>query len=154
MTEGTLAKWHVKEGDEITAGDVIAEIETDKATMEVEAVDEGRVGKILVAEGSEGVAVNTVIALLLEEGEDATALEGFAPAAAPAAAPGAAASEAAPAALPVAAPAATATGASGGRVFASPLARRMAQQSGLDLASIAGSGTRRWRIVTIETDEF
>ena len=76
MTEGTLAKWLVKEGDQVTSGDVIAEIETDKATMEVESVDEGTVGKIAIAEGSEGVAVNTVIALLLEDGEDASALEG------------------------------------------------------------------------------
>ncbi|MGH6618777.1 MAG: biotin/lipoyl-containing protein, partial [Alphaproteobacteria bacterium] len=75
MTEGTLAKWHVKEGDEVSAGDVIAEIETDKATMEVEAVDEGKVGRLLVSEGTEGVAVNAPIALLLEEGEDASALE-------------------------------------------------------------------------------
>ena len=69
MTEGTLAKWHVKEGDAVQSGDVIAEIETDKATMEVEAVDEGVIGKIVVAEGSEEVAVNSVIAILLEEGE-------------------------------------------------------------------------------------
>ena len=75
MTEGTLAKWHVKEGDSVTSGDVIAEIETDKATMEVETIDEGTVGKILVPEGTEGVPVNQVIAVLLEEGEDAAALE-------------------------------------------------------------------------------
>ncbi len=86
MTEGTLAKWHVKEGDDVTSGDVIAEIETDKATMEVEAVDEGKVGRIAVPEGSEGVAVNTVIALLLGEDEDASALDG-ASVAAPAPAP-------------------------------------------------------------------
>ncbi|MEL0022207.1 MAG: biotin/lipoyl-containing protein, partial [Rickettsiales bacterium] len=76
MTEGTLAKWLVGEGDEVNPGDVIAEIETDKATMEVEAVEEGKLGKILVAEGTEGVAVNNVIALLLEEGEDVSALDG------------------------------------------------------------------------------
>ena len=76
MTEGTLAKWLVGEGDAINSGDIIAEIETDKATMEVEAVEEGKLGKILVAEGTEGVAVNNVIALLLEEGEDDSALEG------------------------------------------------------------------------------
>ena len=94
MTEGKLAKWHVAEGDKVTSGTVICEIETDKATMEVEAVDEGVVGKILVAEGTEGVAVNTPIALLLEEGENASALAGRAsaasatpPAAAPAACP-------------------------------------------------------------------
>jgi len=82
MTEGTLAKWHVKEGDDVASGDVVAEIETDKATMEVEAVEEGTVGKLLIAEGTEGVAVNTPIAVLLEEGEDAAAI-----AAAPAAPP-------------------------------------------------------------------
>ena len=76
MTEGTLAKWLVGEGDAINSGDIIAEIETDKATMEVEAVEEGKLVKILVAEGTEGVAVNNVIALLLEEGEDDSALEG------------------------------------------------------------------------------
>ena len=70
MTEGTLAKWHVKEGDDVSSGDVVAEIETDKATMEVEAVDEGKVGKLLVSEGTEGVPVNQVIALLLGDGED------------------------------------------------------------------------------------
>ena len=75
MEEGTLAKWLVKEGDSVSAGDVIAEIETDKATMEVEAVDEGTVGRIVVPEGTEGVKVNAVIAVLLEEGEDASAIE-------------------------------------------------------------------------------
>ena len=89
MTEGTLAKWHVKEGDEVTSGDVLAEIETDKATMEVEAIDEGIVGKLFVAEGAEGVPVNQVIAVLLEEGEDASAIDAAA-VPAPAAAHGAA----------------------------------------------------------------
>src|SRR4030081_1237582 len=78
MTEGRLSKWLKKEGDEVKAGDVIAEIETDKATMEVEAVDEGRIGKIIVPEGAQGIKVNQPIALLLEEGEDAAALEKFA----------------------------------------------------------------------------
>ena len=113
MTEGNLAKWHVKEGDEVTSGDVLAEIETDKATMEVESVDEGTVGKILVPEGAEGIAVNAVIAMLLEEGEDASSLDG-APAAAPqpaAAAPAATAPVSAPAA-PAAAPPASASAAS------------------------------------------
>ena len=92
MTEGTLAKWHVKEGDDVTSGDVVAEIETDKATMEVEAVEEGTVGKLLIAEGTEGVAVNTPIAVLLEEGEDAGAIAAPPPpAAAPVPAPAAAA---------------------------------------------------------------
>jgi len=148
MTEGTLAKWLVKEGDTVGPGDVIAEIETDKATMEVEAVDEGTVGRLLVPEGTEGVAVNLPIAVLLEEGEDASALDGFE--AAPAAAPSPTAETAetpvaapapspAPApAQPAAAPATVATG--GDRVFASPLARRMAAQAGIELAQIAGSG--------------
>jgi pyruvate dehydrogenase E2 component (dihydrolipoamide acetyltransferase) len=154
MTEGTLAKWHVKEGDEVTSGDVIAEIETDKATMEVEAVDEGTVGKLMVAEGAEGVPVNQVIAVLLEEGEDAGAIdtsaaaapppkaeEAAAPAAAePAAAPAPKAAPASEAAQPSAAPAAPSPRVNGARVFASPLARRMAAQAGLDLARIDGSG--------------
>ena len=156
MTEGNLAKWHVKEGDAVAAGDVIAEIETDKATMEVEAVEEGTVGKILVDEGAEGVAVNQVIAMLLEEGEDASALDAAvaeAPAPAPAApetpAPAAATQPAAPAPAPsappppaaTAAPAAPAPRANGeDRVFASPLARRMAQQAGIDVSGIQGSG--------------
>ncbi len=155
MTEGNLAKWHVKEGDAVNAGDVIAEIETDKATMEVEAVDEGTVGRILVDEGAEGVAVNALIALLLEDGEDASALDSVAddapaPAATPAPAPTAEApAPAAPApAAPAAAPAPTAPAApaaaptNGARVFASPLARRMAAQAGLDLASMTGSGPK------------
>ncbi|HIP78975.1 MAG TPA: biotin/lipoyl-binding protein, partial [Kiloniellaceae bacterium] len=87
MTEGTLARWLVKEGDEITSGDVIAEIETDKATMEVEAVDEGTLGKILVAEGTEAVPVNQVIAVVLEDGEDASAISEAPAAPPPAAAP-------------------------------------------------------------------
>ncbi len=156
MTEGNLAKWHKKAGDTVSAGDVIAEIETDKATMEVEAVDEGVLAKILVDEGAEGVAVNTAIAVILEDGESESDLEGFStgPAPAPAAAP-AAVVEAAPAAAApqpaAAAPAAAAQPAaaaavapvaasSGGRVFASPLARRLAAQAGLDLAGVTGSG--------------
>ncbi len=103
MEEGTLAKWLVKEGDTVSSGDIMAEIETDKATMEFEAVDEGIVGKILIEEGTEGVKVNTPIAILVEEGEDASALPSAAPAAevAPEAAPAAVAS-AAPAAAPAA----------------------------------------------------
>ena len=93
MTEGKIAKWLKSEGDSVTAGDVIAEIETDKATMEVEAVDEGKIGKIMVAEGTEGVAVNTAMGMLLEEGEDASALS-----AAPA--PAAASADAAPSPAP------------------------------------------------------
>ncbi len=97
MTEGTLLKWHVKEGDTVGSGDILAEIETDKATMEVEAVEEGRIGKLLVAEGAEGVAVNAPIAVLLEEGEDESAIAAApapGPAAAPAAPPPAAAKKA------------------------------------------------------------
>ena len=140
MTEGNLAKWLKNEGDAIKAGDVIAEIETDKATMEVEAVDEGTLGKILVPAGTEGVAVNAPIALLLEEGEDQSALDGGAPAPAPKANGEAkpAAPESAPA--PSAQAPAAAAADLGERVAASPLARRMAAQSGLDLKSLKGSG--------------
>ncbi len=142
MEEGTLAKWLVKEGDTVSSGDLLAEIETDKATMEFEAVDEGTVGKILIPEGTEGVKVNTAIAVLLEDGESADDI-GATPTAAPAAAPAAAAGNeaAAPAApeAPAPAPAAPAK-ADGGRIFASPLARRIAAQKGLDLAQISGSG--------------
>ncbi len=137
MTEGNLAKWHVGEGDRVNPGDVIAEIETDKASMEVEAVDEGTVGRLLVAAGTENVPVNATIGLLLEEGEDAAALES---AAAETEAPGANAAETRPAA-PAAAPERPAAGASlPGGARASPLARRMAAQAGLDLSGIAGSG--------------
>lgn len=141
MEEGTLAKWLVKEGDTVSSGDLLAEIETDKATMEFEAVDEGIVGKILIPEGTEGVKVNTAIAVLLEDGEtadDITSTSTKAPEAAPAAAGNEAAATAAPEAP---APAlAAAVKADGGRIFASPLARRIAAQKGLDLAQIAGSG--------------
>lgn len=136
MEEGTLAKWLVKEGDTVKSGDIMAEIETDKATMEFEAVDEGIVGKILVAEGTSGVKVNTPLAVLLEEGEDASAAIAAPVAAAPAK------SEAAPAAAAPApaSSAATAPKAAGARVFASPLARRIAAEKGIDLAGIKGSG--------------
>jgi len=151
MTEGTLLKWHVKEGDAVGSGDILAEIETDKATMEVEAVDEGRVGKLLVAEGTEGVAVNAPIAVLLEEGEDESAMAAAPPAATapdpvatpatPAVPPPAAASPpAAPALVPAPAPAAASPAAAGDRIAASPLAKRMARQAGLDLANLRGSG--------------
>jgi pyruvate dehydrogenase E2 component (dihydrolipoamide acetyltransferase) len=136
MTEGNLAKWLKKEGDEVHSGDVLAEIETDKATMEFEAVDDGRVGKILVPEGAQGVKVNQPIAVLLGEDEDPAALEkiaGAPPETAPAAPP---AEQPAPAAQP---PAARSRGGNG-RIFVSPLARRMAQQAGLDLGVITGSG--------------
>ncbi|WP_312944965.1 pyruvate dehydrogenase complex dihydrolipoamide acetyltransferase [Agrobacterium sp.] len=152
MEEGNLAKWLVKEGDKVAPGDVIAEIETDKATMEVEAVDEGVVAKIVVPAGTDAVKVNALIAILAEEGEDvAAAAKGgdAAPAKAeakaeapkeekPEAAP-APAANAAPAAAP--APAAKAEK-SGERVFASPLARRLAKEAGLDLSAVSGSGPR------------
>ncbi|UUV04850.1 pyruvate dehydrogenase complex dihydrolipoamide acetyltransferase [Ruegeria sp. YS9] len=144
MEEGTLAKWLVKEGDTVSSGDLLAEIETDKATMEFEAVDEGIVGKILVPEGTEGVKVNTPIAVLLEDGESADDIAA-APAKAPEAASAADAGNeaAAPAASEAPAPApapAAPVKADGGRIFASPLARRIAAQKGLDLAQITGSG--------------
>ncbi len=160
MTDGKLAKWHKKEGDAVESGDVIAEIETDKATMEIEAVEEGVLGKILVAEGTEEVPVNQVIALLLEDGEDVSALEGAlegaaeAPAPAPApAAPAPAPAPAAPAPAPAPAPqpapepapapaAPAPQAAAGGRVLASPLARRMAAEQGLDLSRVTGTGPR------------
>jgi pyruvate dehydrogenase E2 component (dihydrolipoamide acetyltransferase) len=143
MTEGKLAKWLKNEGDPVQSGDVLAEIETDKATMEVEAVDEGVLGKILVAEGTEGVAVNAPIALLLEEGEASSTLEAVIPAQPPEVAPPRHVSTAAPQ-PPVLAPAAAAPApgakSSGERIFASPLAKRMASQAGLDLTQIFGSG--------------
>ena len=132
MEEGTLAKWHVKEGDTVSSGDIMAEIETDKATMEFEAVDEGVIGKILIAEGTEGVKVNTAIAILLEDGESADDVGAASAAPAPKAAPAAAA--------PAAASAPAAPVKDGTRVFATPLARRIAADKGLDLAAIAGSG--------------
>ena len=135
MSEGTIANWVKAEGDDISSGDVLCEIETDKATMEVEAIDDGVLGKILIAGGTEGVAVNTPIAIILEEGEDASVMGGIdttAPASAAADAPP---KPAAPA--PAAAPPPTATGK---RFFASPLAKRLAEQNGLDVALIGGSG--------------
>jgi pyruvate dehydrogenase E2 component (dihydrolipoamide acetyltransferase) len=130
-----LAKWLVKEGDTVQSGDLLAEIETDKATMEFEAVDEGVIGKILIAAGTENVKVNTAIAVLLADGESASDI-GSAPAApTPAAAPAAAATPAA-SATPVATPAVS----HGARVFASPLARRIAADKGIDLGSLTGSG--------------
>ncbi|MBN9070768.1 MAG: pyruvate dehydrogenase complex dihydrolipoamide acetyltransferase [Rhizobiales bacterium] len=151
MEEGNLAKWLVKEGDHVSPGDVIAEIETDKATMEVEAVDEGTVAKIVVPAGTEGVKVNALIAVLAGEGEDAgaAAKAGGAPAEKPAAAaaeaakPVPAAQDAKPADVKPepakAAPAPAANGA-GDRVFASPLARRIAKDAGVDVAAVKGTG--------------
>ena len=152
MEEGTLAKWNVKEGDSVSSGDVIAEIETDKATMEFEAVDEGTIGKIVIAAGTENVKVNDLIAVLLEDGESADDI-GDAPSAAPAPAaeekPATPAPEAAPAASPApAAPAAS----DGSRIFASPLARRIAKDKGLDLGQIKGSGPKG-RIVKADVEK-
>jgi pyruvate dehydrogenase E2 component (dihydrolipoamide acetyltransferase) len=132
MEEGTLAKWLVKEGDTVKSGQVIAEIETDKATMEFEAVDEGRIGKILVPAGTAGVKVNVAIAVLVEDGEDL----GASPAAAK---PAVAAAAAAPVAA-TSAPTPTAPKVAGARVFASPLARRIAAEKGLDLTKVSGTG--------------
>jgi pyruvate dehydrogenase E2 component (dihydrolipoamide acetyltransferase) len=169
MTEGNVARWLKKEGDQVAPGDVIAEIETDKATMEVEAVDEGTLGKIVIGDGTEGVPVNTVIGVLLEEGEDAAALQDFKPSDGAGAGPaqpeakaeGGAEAKAPPAAearpgepggrpadqavKPEArkAPAEPKAGngaARGERIFASPLAKRMAKQAGIDLAMLEGSG--------------
>lgn len=175
MEEGTLAKWLVKEGDAVAPGDVIAEIETDKATMEVEAVDEGMMGKILIGEGTEHVAVNKPIAVLLEEGEDRSALESYSPGDAAAAAPQAEppkaeasapepepkpeapqeeapelessperqqAAEARPQAMPEEQPAQEAAKANGqaGRIFVSPLAKRLADENDIDLAALTGTG--------------
>ncbi|RWR07653.1 pyruvate dehydrogenase complex dihydrolipoamide acetyltransferase [Paenirhodobacter populi] len=134
MEEGTLSKWLKKEGDEVKSGDIIAEIETDKATMEFEAVDEGVLGKILIPEGTSGVKVNTPIAVLVEEGESVDATP-----APKAEAPKAEAAKEAPKAE--AAPAAVAAPkADGKRIFASPLARRIAAEKGLDLTAVKGSG--------------
>ena len=132
MEEGTLAKWLVKAGDKVKSGQIIAEIETDKATMEFEAVDEGIISQLLVAAGTAGVKVNTPIAVIVEEGESLSAAPKAAAPVAAVSAPVAVAS-----AMPVAAPAAKGQGA---RVFASPLARRLALDKGLDLAGVAGSG--------------
>ena len=138
MEEGTLAKWLVKEGDTVSSGDVMCEIETDKATMEFEATDEGVIGKILIAEGTEGVKVNAAIAVLLEEGESASDIGATsapkadaAPAPTPKTEPEAAKAAPAPA---------VANKTDGSRIFASPLARRIAAQKGLDLGDVKGSG--------------
>ena len=159
MEEGTLAKWLVKEGDSVKSGDLLAEIETDKATMEFEAVDEGVIGKLLVVAGTDNVKVGTVIATLIEEGESADSGAAPAPAAsatpapAPSAPPSSPAKPAAPAAEasakdePKAAPPAVPVPATTepavapeGRVKASPLARRIAGEKGIDLAGLSGSG--------------
>ncbi len=157
MEEGTLAKWLVKVGDKVSSGDIMAEIETDKATMEFEAVDEGTIAEIAVAEGTEGVKVGTVIATLAEEGEDLAAAKGAGGAkeetAAPALAPSPTPAHAEPveARTPTPAPGRPSTSSgraevgaiaksAGDRVIASPLAKRIAADKGIDLASVKGSG--------------
>ena len=155
MTEGNVANWMKKEGDKVSAGDLLCEIETDKATMELEAIDDGVLGKIVAPDGTENVPVNAVIGIILEEGEDAAVLGGLEIPAVAEAPAEVAASPQAPAAAPVAqavavqaapgvqmprAAEAAPVAHSEGRIFASPLARRMATQSGLDLAAISGSG--------------
>ncbi len=137
MEEGTVAKWLVKEGDSVKSGQILAEIETDKATMEFEAVDEGVMGALLVAEGTSGVKINQVIAILLEEGEEVDSQPTLKPAeTAPTVQTQTSAKVSAAVPATVAAP--TSTG--GARVFASPLARRLALQKGLDISKIKGSG--------------
>jgi pyruvate dehydrogenase E2 component (dihydrolipoamide acetyltransferase) len=156
MTEGSVSRWLKKEGDEIHSGDIIAEIETDKATMEYEAVDEGRLGKIIVPEGAQGIKVNQPIAVLLEEGEDASAIGDVAaskptetkPAAPQPTPPPAEAPKTVPPPMPASQ---AGNGHDTSRIFASPLARRMAAQAGLDLATIKGSGPQG-RIVKVDID--
>ena len=160
MEQGKLSKWLKKEGDKVASGDAIAEIETDKATMEVEAVDEGTIGKIMIPEGTEGVAVNTPIAVLLSEGEDAAALKGYgaepaqpAPQHAPPPQAEAASRQAAPQQPAKATETPTPPKANGhSRIFASPLARRLAAQTGIDLSRLRGSGPHG-RIVKHDVDE-
>ncbi|MBT55853.1 MAG: pyruvate dehydrogenase complex dihydrolipoamide acetyltransferase [Mameliella sp.] len=150
MEDGTLAKWLVKEGDTVSSGDVIAEIETDKATMEFEAVDEGTIGRILVAEGTTNVKVNDPIAVLLEDGESTDDISDGPVATAPQA-QATVAAEAAPTSGGSDKAAPTAPRNDTDRVFASPLARRLADQKGLDLSQITGSGPRG-RIVKADVE--
>ena len=167
MEKGNLAKWLKKEGDKVKSGDVIAEIETDKATMEVEAVDEGTIAKILVPEGTQDVAVNDVIAVMAGDGEDVKAAAGAgaapaakpaeAPAPKPAAAPTAGpaskpAAPAAPQAAPAPAPQAAAKTNGHARIFSSPLARRLARDAGIDLGRINGTGPHG-RIIARDVEE-
>ncbi|WP_417318268.1 pyruvate dehydrogenase complex dihydrolipoamide acetyltransferase [Emcibacter sp.] len=161
MESGTLATWSVKEGDAVESGTILAEIETDKATMEFESIDEGVMGKILIPEGTEEVKVGELIGLLLEEGEDASALEGYSASPAPAPAPAAKTPEPTPAAAPASvasapaspSPAKPAAPPTGGRVFASPLARRLAEQQGINIGDIPGSGPHG-RIVKRDVEGF
>lgn len=158
MEEGTLSKWLVAEGDIVSSGDVMAEIETDKATMEVEAVEEGKIAKILVAAGTDGVKVNAPIAILLEDDEDESALDGYTPGGG--AAPKAEAVKETP--VPAAAPPQTQTQAkpsitqptpSGDRIKASPLAKRLAKEAGIELSDVTGSGPNG-RIVKADIESY
>ena len=155
MEEGNLSKWLVKEGDKVSPGDVIAEIETDKATMEVESVDEGTVAKLLVPAGTEGVKVNAVIAILAEDGEDVASAAAGKPAEAktePTKAEAAPAPVAQPApAAPAPAKADTAPAATGERVFASPLARRIAKDAGVEISAVSGTGPKG-RVIKADVD--
>jgi len=157
MEEGKIAKWHVKEGDAVKSGDILAEIETDKATMEFEAVDEGRIGKLLVAEGTEGVKVNAPIATLVTDGEPeaadiTSAMQSIKSAIASETSDVKPKPDTKPnAAPPVLTAAAPSTAPRGQRVFASPLARRIAQQRSVDLAAVTGSGPRG-RIVKADVE--
>lgn len=137
MEEGTLTKWFVKEGDKVESGDILAEIETDKATMEFEAVDEGIIGKILVPEGTKNIKVNTAIVILLEEGEDSSSIKD-----APSPITTVTPSENSTKTISNPAPSISLPAKEGKRVFASPLARRIAASKGIDLASISGSGPK------------
>ncbi|NOX73517.1 MAG: pyruvate dehydrogenase complex dihydrolipoamide acetyltransferase [Alphaproteobacteria bacterium] len=148
MEEGTLAKWLVKEGDSVASGDLLAEIETDKATMEFEAVDEGVIGKILIADGSENVAVNTPIAVLLEDGESLDDIGKTSAPETPAPAPVAAST---PKTVPPQPQKGPTPAAEQARIFATPLARRIAADKGLDLAQIQGSGPKG-RIVKADVE--
>ncbi len=159
MTEGTLARWLVAEGDNVSSGDVIAEIETDKATMEVEALDDGVIAKIMVSEATENVAVNAVIALMTEEGESLSDADLASASAAPQKAAPASAPDVAPASSSAPAPSATSApqapaqaGRNAGRVFASPLARRIAAQNDIDITAITGTGPHG-RIIRADVEE-
>lgn len=156
MEEGNLAKWLVKEGDTVSSGDVLAEIETDKATMEVESIEEGVIGKIFVEEGTEGVKVNARIAVILEEGEDASSISDDAAPAKATEKPSEQQEKAEPAQAetkPASAPAKAGPAANAdGRVFSSPLARRIAKEAGIDISALKGSGPRN-RVIKRDVEE-
>lgn len=152
MTEGNLVRWLKAEGDIVKSGQVLAEIETDKATMEVEAVEEGTLAKIIVAAGSEGVKVNSLIAVLLEEGEDAASIDAFISTADPAVSVPSTVSASAPKSANISNAAAITNSPADERLFVSPLAKRIAQQNQINLATITGSGPRG-RIVKADVEQ-